>query len=63
MNKLKISTSPDVLIDVDRLERALISKRILFKKVSIMPNGTFPKLKGSICNVLIDNVDISNMTP
>ena len=63
MNKLKISTSPDVLIDVDGLERALISKRILFKKVSIMSNGTFPKLKGSICNVLIDNVDISNMTP
>ena len=28
-----------------------------------MPKGNFPKLKGSICNVLIDTVDISNLLP
>ena len=44
INKLEISGSPDVLIDLNRLERVLISKKIillkfrtLFKKVTIMP--------------------------
>ena len=63
INKLEISASPDVLIGLQRLERVLISKRILFKKVTIMPKGNFPKLKGSICNVPIDTVDISDVLP
>ena len=37
INKLEISASSDVLIGLNRLERVLISKRILFKKVTIMP--------------------------
>ena len=41
---------PNILADLNRLERVLISRRILFKKVSIMPNGRSPKLKDSICN-------------
>ena len=28
-----------------------------------MPKGNFPKLKGSICNVPIDTVDISDVLP
>ena len=42
INKLDISASLDVLIGLNRLERVLISKRILFKKVTIMPKGKFP---------------------
>ena len=63
INKLEISASPDVLIGLKRLERVLISEKILFKKVTIMPKGNFPKLKGSICNVPIDTVDISDVLP
>ena len=63
INKLEISVSPDVLIGLNRLKRVLISKRISFKKVTIMPKGNFPKLKGSICNVPIDTVDISDLLP
>ena len=63
INKLEISVSPDVLICLNRLKRVLISKRILFKKVTIMPKGNFPELKGSICNVPIDTVDISDLLP
>ena len=63
INKLDISPSPDVLIGLNRLERVLMSKIILFKKVIIMPKSNFPKLKGSICNVPIDNVVISNVLP
>ena len=61
INKLEISVSPDVLIGLNRLKRVLISKRISFKKVTIMPKGNFPKLKGSICNVPIDTLDISDV--
>ena len=63
INKLDISASLDVLIGLNRLERVLISKRILFKRVAIMSKDNFPKLKGSICNVPIDTVDISDVLP
>ena len=42
INKLEISASLEVLISLNRLERVLISKIILFKKVTIMPKGKFP---------------------
>ena len=63
INKLETSTSPDLLIGLNRLERVLISKIILFKKLTIIPKGNFSKLKDSICNVPIDTVDISNVLP
>ena len=63
INRLEISASPDALIGLKRLERVLISKIILFKKVNIMSKGNFPKLKGSICGVPIDAVDISDVLP
>ena len=50
-NNLGIDDSPPELQGICRLERVLISRRILFKKIAIMPKGQFPKLKGSICNV------------
>ena len=60
-NKLEVFMVPEVLSNPNRLERVLISRRILFKKVIIMPKGKFPKLKGSICNVPIDPADIVNV--
>ena len=41
----------------------LIAKRILFKKLHIMPKGQSPKIRGAICNVPIDTIDISNTLP
>ena len=61
INELEIAASPDILIDLNRLERVLISKKILFKKVTIMPKDSFPKLKCSLCNVPIDVAGISNV--
>ena len=46
----------------NRLEKVLISKRILFKKVTIMPRGQAPKMKGAICNV-IDTIDTTTSSP
>ena len=50
-----------MLSPLNRLERVLIFRRILFKKFTIMPIGKFPKLKGSICSVPIDTEDIVNV--
>lgn len=44
-NKLKMFEPPEVIKNLNRPERVLISKRILFKKVNIMPKGNFPKIK------------------
>ena len=62
-NKLEIYDFPNDLPNVNRLEKAIISRRILFKKVNIMPKGQMPKIKGNICNVPIDTVDVANTLP
>ena len=53
-NKLEVFNLPPRLKVVNRLERVLVAKRILFKKVIIMPKGKAPKMKGAICNVPIE---------
>ena len=45
--------------DIRRLERLLVSRRILFKKVTVMPKGKSLKrvcIKGSICNIPVSEV-------
>ena len=39
------------------LERVLVSSRILFKKISIKPKGKLPKIKGSVCNIPVIEID------
>lgn len=46
--KLYITLLPREFRSLNRLERILVSKRILFKKVTVMPKGKSPKLKSSI---------------
>ena len=41
---------------IHKLERMLISRTILFKKVVIMPKGKLPKIKGSLCNTTVNKV-------
>ena len=53
-NKLEIFAPPEVIKNLNRLELVLISRRILFKKVNIMPKGNFHKTKESNCNIPID---------
>ena len=62
-NKLAIFNLPEELSSLNRLERVIISRRILFKKIAIMTKGQAPKLKGSICNVPIDTNDIASTLP
>lgn len=45
---------PEIQLNLNRLEKVLISQNILIKKVYIMPKGRFPKLKGGINYIAID---------
>ena len=63
LNKLQIFDLPKEYSDIRKLEKVLEAKRLLFKKITIMPKGQFPNVKGAICNVPIDNVDVSNLLP
>ena len=62
-NKLALDDLPDEMQRLNRLEKVLISKRILFKKISILPKGQQPKIKGAICNIPIDVESVSNCLP
>ena len=56
-NKLAVELLPNEFRDLRRLERVLVAKRILFKKVTVMPKGQSPKVKGSMCNIPISEID------
>ena len=60
---LQIFETPAEIKNLNRLERLLIARRILFKKVTVTPKGQFPKLKGPICNIPIYISDITNILP
>ena len=60
---LEVSELPKEFRDIRRLERVLIARRPLFKKISIMPKGQSPKLKGALCNLPIDLVDVCKTPP
>ena len=62
-NKLDVYNFLDDLASLNRLEKAIISRRILFKKITIMPKGQMPKIKGSICNVPINVGDVASTLP
>ena len=64
VNKLDVVELPKLFQDIRRLERLLVSRRILFKKVTVMPKGKSLKMKGSICNIPVSEVDVNcNMLP
>ena len=63
-NKLEVEAAPKVLQDLRRLEKVLISRRILFKKIAIIHGkGEFSKIKGSIYNVPIATESVCNVLP
>lgn len=62
-NSLRVEELPKEFRDLRKLEKVVIAKRLLFKKITIMPKGQSPKLRGSICNVPISAEDICNVLP
>lgn len=45
------------------LIKVLISRRLLFKNISKIPKGPFPKVKEAMCNVPIETINISSLFP
>ena len=62
-NKLEVFEFPKELKGLKKLEKIIIAKRLLFKKIAIMPKGQAPKLRGAICNVPLDTEDVCNTLP
>ena len=62
-NQLERCELPKEFRDIRRVEKVLVARKLLFKKISIMPKAQSPKLKGALCNVPIDVVDICNTLP
>ena len=49
-NRLNVAELPKLFQNIRRLERLLVLRRILFKKVAVIPKGKSLKIKGIICN-------------
>ena len=50
-NKLKVYNFPSHFRGIWKLEKVLVGKRLLFKKITIMPCGQMEKNSGTICNI------------
>ena len=60
-NKLDAEVAPKLLQNLKKLEKVLISKRVLFKKVSIMlGKGEFANIKRKICNIPVETEAVCN---
>ena len=58
-NKLFVVDLSKKFQGINRLERLLASRGILFKKVIVMPKCKSLKMKGSICNIPVTEIDIN----
>ena len=61
---MSLGSIPDELKNFKKMEKILLSKRIIFRKIAIMhAKGEFAKIKGSICNIPIETANICNIFP
>ena len=58
-NRLNVVDLPKLFQDIRRLETLLVSRRILFKKVTVMPRGKSLKIKVCTCNIPVSEVDVN----
>ena len=61
---MSLDSIPDELKDFKKLQKILLSRRIVFKKIAIMHGkGEYAKIKDSICHILIEAAHICNILP
>ena len=58
-NNLNMEVLPKIHQAINRLERLLVSRRILFKKVTFLSQGKLLWMKGSICHIPVTEVDVN----
>ena len=62
-NNLAVDDVPPELASLEKLEQVLISQRIVFEKIIIMPKGRQRKIKGAICNVPVNCEETCKVLP
>ena len=58
-NRLFVEDLPKQFQGFNMFERLLASRRILLKKVTVIPKGKSLKMKRNICNILVTDVDVN----
>ena len=61
-NRLNVAELPKLFQDICRLEGLFLSRRLLFKKVTVMSKAKSLKINGSICNIPFSEVDVKSVT-
>lgn len=62
-NQLRVHDIPAQLSMLEKLEQILISQRIVFEKIVIMPKGQQRKIKGAICNIPVSCEETCKVLP
>ncbi|KAL9965076.1 hypothetical protein ACROYT_G028808 [Oculina patagonica] len=62
-NNLAVYDVPRELSILEKLEQILVSQRIVFQKIIVMPKGQQRKIKGAICNVQVTCEETYNVLP
>ena len=62
-NNLAVDDVPPELASLEKLEQILVSQRIVFQKIVVMPKGQQRKIKGAICNVPVSCEETCRVLP
>lgn len=62
-NNLAVDDVPPELASLEKLEQILVSQRIVFQKIVVMPKGQQRKIRGAICNVPVSCEETCHVLP
>ena len=62
-NNLAVDDAPPELANLEKLEQILVSQRIVFQKIVVMPKGQQRKIRGAICNVPVSCEETCRVLP
>ena len=62
-NNLTVDDVPPALATLEKLEQILVSQRIVFQKIVVMPKGQQRKIRGAICNVPVSCEETCHVLP
>ena len=62
-NNLAVDDVPRELAILEKLEQILVSQRIVFQKIVVMPKGQQRKIRGAICNVPVSCEETCQVLP
>ena len=62
-NNLAADDVPPELANLEKLEQILVSQRIVFEKIVVMPKGQQRKIRGAICNVPVSCEETCRVLP